>query len=149
MSNGSIRTSTQITTGVRPRPGLTMRAMLSASVLTVASAGALTVASAGAASAACTDYFLCVWKGANRTDSAFYSSISNSNWDYLGNPAAIRNMNDEDSSAQNNTERTYARVWQDDNYTASSYCVRPGEYKYYVGDSHNDRGSSHRFYSSC
>jgi hypothetical protein len=60
MSNGSIRTSTQITTGVRPRPGLTMRAMLSASVLTVASAGALTVASAGAASAACTDYFLCV-----------------------------------------------------------------------------------------
>jgi hypothetical protein len=125
-----------------------IRSLLSAALL--GSASLVVVAAPAQATPHCsTSYFLCVFENRDFGGALLQTSQSNTNWDYLGNPAAFRRMNDEDSAAANSTTRTYARIYEHDGYTGGSYCVRPQQEIAYVGDGYNDEGSSHRFLSAC
>lgn len=94
-------------------------------------------------------YFLCLYENADAGGSILRSSQTTANYDYIGNPYAIRYMNDKASSGTNSTDRTYPRVWEDDSYSGSSFCLTPGRSYPQFGSGINDKSSSHRFYSSC
>lgn len=117
--------------------------------LAVAGAASLTVATPVGASAACNDYFLCVFQYHDYDGGELFTSQSNSNWDYLGNPQAFRFMNDKMSSVKNMTSRTYAVVAQHDNLEGYNYCVTPGARRPNVSNYIENKSSSHQFFSEC
>lgn len=112
-------------------------------------AAGLTFASASAASAACDDYFLCVYQYHDYEGGALFTSQSNSNWDYYGNPTAFKFMNDKMSSVKNRTSRTYAIVAEHDNLEGYQYCVTPGANRPNVNNEIENKSSSHQFFSAC
>jgi len=94
-------------------------------------------------------YFLCVYQLHDYEGDQLFTSQSNTNWDYLGNPAAFRNMNDKMSSVANTTSRTYAIVAQHDDLGGYQYCVTPGARRPNVNNDIENKSSSHKFVSSC
>jgi hypothetical protein len=117
----------------------------------VALAAATVVAASPASAAPGCDgsYFLCVYQYQSYGGAQLFTSQSNNNWDWIGNPYAFRFMNDKMSSVVNTTGRTYAIVAQHDNLDGYQYCVPPGAYRPTVNSDIDNKSSSHQFVSSC
>lgn len=122
---------------------------LSSVVAAAAACASAVVVSAPPASAACNDYLLCVFQFHDYEGAELFTSQSNSNWDYLGNPYAFRYMNDKMSSAKNRTSRTYSHVYQHDSFNGYDYCIPPATNRSNVNNDIENKSSSHQYASAC
>jgi hypothetical protein len=125
-----------------------MKKLGSLMVAATASATMLMV-SAPPASAACNDYLLCVFQYHDYDGGELFTSNTNTNWDYLGNPYAFRFMNDKMSSAKNRTSRTYSHVYQHDSFEGYDYCIPPATNRPNVNNDIENKSSSHTYASGC
>lgn len=101
--------------------------------------GGLTSASAASG---CDQGSACFYENSAYGGRHFETQIAISNWDYLGNIKAIRDLNDRDSSVVNYWS-TYPVTWyKNDNYSGKIHCLSKGvAMRSYAAD---DQGSSHK-----
>jgi hypothetical protein len=117
--------------------------------VTAAAAAALVTglpaAGAHAAASDCGGGYLCVWTGANYTAGHWFeTSSANDQWGWIGNPVAIRNLKNADSSSVNHWNTHSANIYADDGYTTFEVCI-PVSYQIdYSGDWRHNNGQSHK-----